>query len=285
MKIRKADPAADPTLHKLQRQRFVDAVRRPNTTVLLGPNVRLDFSDAPADMLPVFFAGCVTVRSVNSLVDEPVFKGALLDLPQGAQRLKADPPFWPRPDAYSLGQLLRFGKHAAKDEPVFLAIDCPDDLAQEQVHDPTNDHVTISGVRVEGPMLGQQTDDQFGILVHRCVDIEISNSEIFGWGGAGLRVVDDDRGQGGPGQEPGSNYPGDRIGRPNQVRILGNYFHHNQHASEDESVDCDFSWDWLGLKWVGCELFREHAAGYGAEVHHGAWALVDSNLFDMTATR
>jgi hypothetical protein len=282
VEIRKADPAKDRNLHNLQRQRFVDAVRRPNTTVLLGPNVILDFSDAPPDMLPILFAGCVTVRSVDSFVDEPVFDGSLARLAPGRPPIGGGPvPAGPGRTPHSLGPLLRFGKHAAKDEPVFLTIDCPDNLSQEHVHDPTNDHVIISGVRVEGPTLGQQTDDQFGIVVHRCVDIEISNNEIFGWGGAGLRVVDDDRGQGGPGQEPGSNYPGDRIGRPNQVRILRNYFHHNQHASEDESVNCDFSWDWVGLKWVGCELFRQHAAGYGAEVHHGAWALIDSNLFDM----
>ena len=32
-----------------------------------------------------------------------------------------------------------------------------------------------------------------------------------------------------------ANRPGDRIGRPDQVRILGNYLHHNQHESSEEN--------------------------------------------------
>lgn len=280
VEIRKADPTADRNFHNSQRQRFVEAVGRPNTIVLLGPDVVLDFSDAPAEMLPVFFAACVTLKSVDSFVDRPVAEGALARLTSESSAVGSLPAPGPGRTPHSLGPLLRFGKHSAKDEPVFLSIDCPAAEPGHE-HEPTNDYVTISGVRIEGPSLGQQTDDNFGIWIHRCIETEISNNEIFGWGGAGVRVFDDDRGEEGPGQEPGSNYPRERIGRPNQERIIGNYFHHNQHASEDESVDCDFSWDWLGLKWVGCELFKQHAAGYGAEVHHGAWALIDSNLFDM----
>jgi hypothetical protein len=171
--------------------------------------------------------------------------------------------------------LLKFGSHPEATEAAFLLVAC------EPGVQPTNDHVRISGFRLQGPSLGQQTADQFGIFIHRCLDVEVSNMEIFGWGAAGVRVLDDQEGAHGPGQEPPNNRPGDRIGRPSQVRIFNNYFHHNQHASEDESVDCDLSWDWAGAKWAWCQAFREHAAGYGVDVHHGAWAQIYFNLFDV----
>jgi hypothetical protein len=158
-------------------------------------------------------------------------------------------------------------------------VHCPE--GETPPHKDVADHVTITGLRIQGPSLGQQTLGQFGVFVERCLDVEISNNEIYGWGGAAVRVYDEKDGREGPGQSPNQNYPGDRIGRPDQVRILGNYIHHNQHASEDESIDCEWSWDWLGGKWAACALFRQHAAGYGVSVHHGAWALVDRNLFDM----
>ena len=79
-----------------------------------------------------------------------------------------------------------------------------------------NDHVRISGCRLHGPSFGQQSQDTIGIQVNRCLYIEISNMEIAGWGGNGIRVLDegDDEKQPeeGPGQEPPSNRPGDRIG-------------------------------------------------------------------------
>ena len=65
----------------------------------------------------------------------------------------------------------------------------------------------------------------------------------------------------GPGQEPPNNRPGERIGRPEQVRIFGNYIHHNQHP-----------------RTTG---FDNHAAGYGVDVHHGAWAQIYENVFDF----
>jgi hypothetical protein len=67
----------------------------------------------------------------------------------------------------------------------------------------------------------------------------------------------------GPGQEQPNNLPGERIGRPEQVRIFHNYIHHNQHPQES----------WLP--------FGGHAAGYGVDVHHGAWAQVYENVFDF----
>lgn len=272
--IRKANPQIDKAWHDLQLKNLAAELQKPNTTVLLGPNVILDFSDARS-LLPLQFATCVTLTSIESFPPEPVIEqpGVTKSRPSitGTPTTGVGPARTP----HSLGPLLKFGSHSEAEAVAFLFVRCPEN---EQ---PTNDHVRISGFRLEGPSLGQQTADQFGILIERCLDIEVSNMEIFGWGGAGVRVVDDQEGQHGPGQEPDSNRPGDRIGRPEQVRIFNNYFHHNQHESERKSVDCDCTWYYACLDWVFCQAFKQHAAGYGVDVHHGAWAQVYFNLFDM----
>jgi hypothetical protein len=275
IEIRKANPDVNRVHHNEQRARLFRELQIANRTVLLGPDVVLDFSDAP-DELPLIFGPCVTLTSVAAFPPEPVVS------PRDARRAAARgsivggvlTPSGPARTPHSLGPLLKFGSHPEKTEAAFLLVGCEPDVQP-------NDHVRISGFRLQGPSLGQQTADQFGILIHRCLDIEVSNMEIFGWGGAGVRVLDDQDGAQGPGQEPPNNRPGDRIGRPEQVHVFNNYFHHNQHASEDESVDCDLSWDWAGGKWAWCEAFRQHAAGYGVDVHHGAWAQIYFNLFDV----
>jgi hypothetical protein len=271
--IREADPQIDKAWHDLQLRNLVAELQKPNTTVLLGPNVILDFSDA-LDLLPLKFATCVTLTSIESFPPKPVIEqpgtaGSALSV-SGTPTTGVGPARTP----HSLGPLLKFGLHSEDEKDVFLLVTCPEDS-------PPNDHVRISGFRLEGPSLGQQTADQFGILIHRCLDIEVSNMEIFGWGGAGVRVLDDQEGRHGPGQEPPNNCPGERIGRPEQVRIFNNYFHHNQHESERESVDCDCTWYYACLDWVWCKAVKGHAAGYGVDVHHGAWAQVYSNLFDV----
>jgi hypothetical protein len=273
IEIHDANPAVDRSQHDEQLETLAQAVSVANTTVLLGPSVVLDFSDA-LEHLPLTFARCVTLASVAARPDValPVALGAAAPITVGPLLLSARTPS-------SQGPLLRFGSHSATDVKYFLRIKC-DDEPNEPI-DELGDHVRISGFRLEGPSLGQQKVDQFGILILRCLDVEVSNMEIFGWGGAGVRVLDDLEGEHGPGQEPPTNRPGDRIGRPEQVRILNNYIHHNQHASEDDSVDCDFSLDWLGLESLGCVLFGGHAAGYGVDVHHGAWAQIHFNLFDV----
>lgn len=272
--IREADPQVDRAWHDLQLQNLVAELQKPNTTVLLGPNVVLDFSDA-LDLLPLEFATCVTLTSVESFPPEPVFEQPGTAAPASVVGVPLSERAGPARTPHSVGPLLKFGSHSEDEKDVFLLVACPEEER------PTDDHVRISGFRLEGPSLGQQTADQFGILIHRCLDIEVSNMEIFGWGGAGVRVLDDQEGRHGPGQEPPNNRPGERIGRPEQVRIFNNYFHHNQHESERESVDCDCSWYYACLDWVWCQAFTQHAAGYGVDVHHGAWAQVYFNLFDV----
>lgn len=275
IEIREADPAADKVKHDEMRQLLFDTAQKANTTILLGPNVVLDFSDAPG-LVPVSFGPCVTLKSVASFPPRPT--GTILSrtAPAFAKRLGPGDVIdlsdlvleQPRPELpvgsartpSSPGPLLKFGKHGRDVASSFLSIRC------DEGDDTPSDHVRLSGFRVEGPSRGQQTVDQFGIFIFRCLDIEIANMEVAGWGGAAIRVLDG--GGHGPGQEPPSNRPGDRIGRPEQVRILNNYIHHNQHESSEEN-DGDSN------------PFTQHAAGYGVDVHHGAWAQITENLFDF----
>jgi hypothetical protein len=232
------------------RDALVTAVQVPNTTVLLGPNVILDFTTAPDEDLPLRFGPCVTLASTSVfLPDENA--PPVLNASTGALVSTSLPQEVPARTPRSRGPLLKFGPHRSDDEKVFLIIRCVED---EQ----PSDHVRISGFRLQGPKLGQQQDDEIGIYIVRCLDIEISNMEIFGWGGQGIMVLDDP--EQGPGQEPPSNRPGERIGRPEQVRIFGSFFHHNQHART--------TWD-------------SHTAGYGVETNHGSWARITENVFDF----
>jgi len=253
VEIREADPQIDKQHHDLMRRRLIESVPVPNTTVLLGPNVVLDFADATDEEIPLIFGPCVTLKSVSAFRPDtatPHLSAAAL--PQQSARTPS-----------SLGPLLKFGPHRSLDNPllhlvgeghsekVFLEVTCI-------AGNPPNDHVRISGFRLHGPKFGQQSTDEIGIFVFRCLDIEISNMEIAGWGGQGIKVVDDSAQ--GPGQEPPDNRPGDRIGRPEQVRIFGNFFHHNQHPRT---------------------ILNAHTGGYGVEIDHGAWGRITENLFDF----
>lgn len=292
VEIREADPAIDLQHHNLMRDLLVKEIAVPNTSVVLGPNVVLDFSTAPDTDLPLSFGRCTTLTSASSFppgkpggpvtvgppraaIARQIGPGDIIDFGDlGAER---DHPVLPVEQArtpHSLGPVLKFGKSRSKHEKVFLDITCtqpdPENRAQ-----PVNDGVRISGFRLFGPSFGQQSTEEIGVHVYRCLDIEISNMEIAGWGGAGVAIIDDPAQ--GPGQEPNTNLPGDRIGRPEQVRIFNNYIHHNQHPSE-----VDYSWYDLSLTVLIYDLiFSRHAAGYGVDIGHGAWALITENLFDF----
>jgi hypothetical protein len=255
IEIREANPDVNRAAHNQQRARLFKELQVANRTVLLGPNVVLDFSDAP-DLLPLIFGPCVTLTSVAAFTPDTVVSARASGRAsaRGAVGSSVLTPAGPARTPHSLGPLLKFGSHPQKKGLQFLMVECQPDKQP-------SDHVRISGFRLQGPSLGQQDIDQYGIFIERCLDIEVSNMEIFGWGGAGVYVLDDKAGSHGPGQEPPNNRPGDRIGRPEQVRILNNYIHHNQHAAEG--------------------VFSGHATGYGVNVHHGAWAQIYFNLFDV----
>jgi hypothetical protein len=144
----------------------------------------------------------------------------------------------------SRGPVLRFGKHPG--EKTFLSVRSRPDRAE-------NDHVRISGFRLYGPDFGQQSTDEVGINIYRSVDIEISNMEIAGWGGAGIKIAEDQP------VKSELDTPG-RITNFRQIKIHHNFFHHNQHPREG--------------------IFDSHAEGYGVNVGHGAWAQITENVFD-----
>lgn len=311
VEIREADPAVDKAQHDRMRDLFIRQAYQPDTTILLGPKVVLDFSElerrsggvTPENVpigLPIEINRCVTITSVASfgpsLADTAARPGGAVlarDVPApapspgrvavGRKPLVATAPASAGrattvlseangvrnvPEARSsmaLGPLLKFGPHRRSGNNTLLEIRC---FAGEPNQ---TDHIRLSGFRIFGPDLGQQEVGDIGILIDKCVDIEISNMEIAGFGGQGIRVQDDGneyfnppilaeawqmRGIDGVCREPPYNGPRGRIGSPNQVRIIGNFIHNNQQPTHDGQ-----------------------AGGYGVEVTDGAHAWIAQNLF------
>lgn len=290
VEIREANPQVDKQHHDLMRRMLTESITIPNTTILLGPNVVLDFSDV-SDSLPLSFGPCVTLTSASAFGPDTstphasgsITKGGSLatvpstiaqpesSAPQSTSAVgpnQGDSIFdgrqQPARTPHSLGPLLKFDpQFHRRITMVFLLINCDDPGIQPEYIQPS-DNVRISGFRLFGGDFGQQRTNDIGIQVKRCLNIEISNMEIAGWGGQAIQVLDegDDENQpaNGPGQEQPNNLHGERIGRPEQVRIFHNYIHHNQHPRTLED---------------------SHALGYGVDVHHGAWAQVYENVFDF----
>ena len=86
-----------------------------------------------------------------------------------------------------------------------------------------------------------------GILVHSRINVEIDNNEIFGWRGGAVRVQDN---VGRICHVPDLTCP---VSNAATVRIHHNYIHHNQHDGGE---------------------------GYGVDMMHGAYALIEKNVFD-----
>ena len=201
------------------RETFIKAVGTPNTTVRLGPDVQMDMGDAAA----IDIAAGVTITSVSYLGN-----------PRTAANERLAPPVSGRRGRF-LGPILYTNKSP---KPLFK-IECfPDGTL--------NDHVRISGFRLRGPHPGIESGDdeqEIGIQVVNCVDVEISNMEIFNWSGQAIKLEDTPRfdGRG-------------RINRPDQIEIKRNFIHNNQH--------------------IGAE-------GYGVAVGQGATARIVENVFDF----
>lgn len=251
VEIRTADPEADEQHHNAMRDRLVKEINVANTTILLGPDVVLDFTKASKDDIPLRVGPCVTLMSTTVFPPDTATPAAAATAT--ATATGAIGPFQPQSarTPSSRGPLLKFGPHKDDDHDVSIHVAC-------RAGDQPADHVRISGFRLYGPAFGHQEHGDIGINIHRCLDIEVSNMEVAGWGGVGIHVVDDP--EQGPGQEAPSNHEGDRIGRPEQVRIFGNFVHHNQHPRT---------------------AFNSHTAGYGVEIDHGAWGRITENLFDF----
>jgi hypothetical protein len=105
------------------------------------------------------------------------------------------------------------------------------------------DNVRISGLRIDGGAMDVGEEEELGstaIAIRGANNVEIDNNEIYGWRGTAVDVEDD---QG-------------RISRETNamtIRIHDNFIHHNQHEGQE---------------------------GYGVSVSHGAYALIEKNVFD-----
>lgn len=251
--IRNGDP--DP------QQKLKDAVARDFVTVLLAPDLVLDFSGMEKEWFPISFGRCVTLTSVETLRPQDLLPTAAVGIVLGDHV-----PLPPRHQARSprsLGPVLSYGPSRVS-SPGIIVGDRPDTQVFLQVvcspGGAMNDHVRISGFRLLGPSFGQQTTTEIGLLIHRCVDVHISNMEIAGWAEQGVMVRDD----GGEDDEPTSN--GGRIKLFDQVVVSDSFVHHNQQPTNG------------GLLNTG---IMGHAGGYGVAVNVGAWATITRSVFDF----
>ena len=226
-----------------QRQVLKEALRTDGTTVRLDPDVDLDFSNFPIDSLPLTFGRCVTLTSVSAF-DDPVLSPGASATARSSVAASIVPTITEARSPGVPGPVLRYGK-ARAEASVLLAIRCE---AGESV----NDGARISGFRLFGPSFGLQSTNEVGIQIFRCIDVDVSNMEIAGWGGTGVSVEDD------AGEDTSvDNGEGGRISEFGQITIRDNWIHHNQHPQKDG-----------------------HAQGYGVGVNHGAWAHIFQNAFD-----
>jgi hypothetical protein len=267
--------STDPTTRACWRKIFVQAIQRPNTTVRLGPDVDFDFTDVKSSDLPFHLGHCVTLKSVaqfdtnqtplscsvleRALTAEKAGAGRSHDVESAGAAPGAPlfgPPHSDPPSArnsHALGPVLRYGKHPDRTGGAFIEATCPDDN--------DGDGARISGFRVFGPSFGNQTTDEIGLRVFGCTDVEISNMEVAGWGGAAIEI-DNEAFTDIPDQEPD----------PILALVHDNYLHDNKQPTHGGT---------LGI--------GGHAGGYGVNTGQGGWARIfnntlDNNRHDVTAS-
>lgn len=114
----------------------------------------------------------------------------------------------------------------------------------------------ITGLRLRGgastdPFDNMGDEDSNGVLIEK-PKVEISFNEMYLWRGTAVQVLDCDD----------CANPRNLITQDNgnTVRVHDNYIHHDQHPTG--------------------EIGGGHGAGYGVAVNHGAYVLVDRNVFD-----
>jgi hypothetical protein len=103
------------------------------------------------------------------------------------------------------------------------------------------DRARVSGFRLQGPHFdSEEGDDKLerGIQVTSCKGVEISNMEISGWSGQAIYISDAEG----------------RISSFDDVKVVGNFIHHNQHDGGN---------------------------GYGVETTEGGMASIERNVFDF----
>ena len=224
------------------RKLLISSVQTPNTIVRMGPNVVFDFSDVQD--LPIELGRCVTLTSVADF--GPPFDNPCIPIAKAPARAPAFVGV-PAPTAQartsnSPGPLLSYGKPGSHPDlppnTAFFEARCTGGFS--------NDGVRVSGFQLFGPTLDDQETNEVGLRVQGCLDVEVSNMEVAGWGGAGVEV-----------QNP--NFTDIPDTKPNPVTVLihDSYFHDNRHPSAGR-----------------------HAEGYGVNTGLGGWSRIFNNLFD-----
>lgn len=134
------------------------------------------------------------------------------------------------------GPIVRYGPSRSGDITTFLSARCWErDRSLSR----------MAGFRIAGPATGQQNTVERGIGIERCPGIEITNMEIYGWGGSAIGVSD---------KIPEAPTLLSTTDRAHPILIHGNYIHHNQHPD--------------GL-------------GYGISSGGSAWVHIYENVFDF----
>ncbi len=240
---------------------LIDALKTPNTTVLLASDVAINFSSrGDGESAIIRFGHCVTLASYvpdDGPVSIPRTAGrpdhGLVGTDITTAAVGAIGPLGPGGDPgvpsartpHTTGPLLQYGENDKRtDGATFIAIDCtvgPSDLTTY------GDGARISGFRLWTKHFEDHHTVETGLNIAGCHDVEISNMEIAGWGGAAIEVKEANGHLDIPKEDPPEIL----------VLIHDNYIHHNQHSTESHG-----------------------ARGYGVEVGDAAFAKIFQNVFD-----
>jgi hypothetical protein len=234
-----------------QRQLIKACLALPKKTVRLGPDVDLDFTNFPQESLPITVGAHSSLISVAALDPEipPASTGGAANLARTAPVVSC-PTLDNSPGSartsHSRGPVIRYGNidpGKYTDLPgthSLLSISCIPGLSDSEGS-------RISGFQLIGPSPDAQQRSNTGIKVDGCLDVEISNMEISGWGeaaiavsNANLRNIDDPA-------EP----------KPIKLLIHDNFIHNNQYPEHDG-----------------------HALGYGINTGLESWSRIYQNVFD-----
>lgn len=250
---------------KLLTDTLINGVQTPNTSVLLAPDVVIDFRDvvgAPTSSPLIRFAHCVTLASYlpdqgpvatarsadSSSPPSNEMPAAIARTTRGALSPLTGLQTPPTPGSgrtpHTLGPLLIYGINPNRtDDPVFLEANCNDPTVETGY----GEGARIAGIRIRGPNLNDHFTGESGINITGCHDVEISNMDIAGWGGQAIGVDDL------------AHFTAIPTSQPSEILILihDNYIHHNQHSSSGHS-----------------------SLGYGIDVGRGAFVVISQNVFD-----
>lgn len=210
------------------RDCLIGALATRFVTVRLAPDVKMDMTGVQT---PINIVQGVTFTSVVSF-DQPAppprpqptartgFDSHVRDVVGGRRRPEAGPAAEvaePPPTTPRIAE----ARGPSSLGPLIFTRDKPSELFQVRCFKGgvINDHVRISGFRLEGAEQGRDSSgNSVGIRISSCVDVTISNMEIFGWSNSGIFSGD------------GDDFPRQRF--RNEVHVSDSFFHHNQHIGQ-----------------------------------------------------